>query len=210
MKEDGQTSCPIIDGLLTRRTVVLEGEITFENTSALSQKILRLQMQSSAPINLIIDSGGGNTDAALKLCDLIDIVITAPIRGIALGKCGSAATFIMLYCNERICTPYSRFLIHSGTIGKISLQINDTTAENLEALLRDVRGTDEMVMRLYMNKLTPTSWVPNKPNERKCRAFIKKLIDRGDQQFDYWLSAEEAVEVGLIQRIVSEKLDIFE
>ncbi len=210
MKEEEQTSNPIIDGLMTRRTVVLEGEINPESTNALSQKILKLQMQSSAPINLIIDSGGGNTDAALKLCDLISTVITAPLRGIALGKCGSAATFVMLYCTERICTPYSRFLIHSGTIGKISLQINDTTAENLEALLRDVRSTDEMVMQLYMSKLTPTSWIFKKPSEAKCRAFIKKLINRGDQQFDYWLSAKEAVEVGLIQRIVSGKLDIFE
>lgn len=208
-KEAENHSNPIIDGLMERRTVVLEGEITTASTAQAAQKILLLQMKSSDRINLVIDSGGGNTDAALRLCDIMSTVITAPIRGIAIGKCGSAATFVMLHCTERLSAPHATFLIHSGTIGKISLQINDTTAQNLEHLLQDVRRTHEMVTQLYMKKLTPASWALKKPNEVKCRDYVKKLIDRGDQQFDDWLLAEEAIEVGLIQKIVSEKFDIF-
>lgn len=202
-------SNPIIDGLLKRRTVVLEGEINSEKTMEVAQKLILLQMESSESINLIIDSGGGNTDAALKLCDIMDKLITAPIHGITIGRCGSAATFVMLHCNKRMGTPYSRFLIHSGTIGKISLQINDTTSENLEHLLKEAQAVKESVIRLYMNRLTPKSWAKKKPTETKKREFVKNLINRGDQQFNDWLSTEEAVSLGLIEEVVANKLDIF-
>ena len=136
-------------------------------------------------------------------------VLTASVRGIALGACGSAATFVMLYCNERLSTPYSRFLIHSGTRSKISIPIGQTTSENLEQQLRDVKATEEMVLGLYMSKLTPVAWSKKESTDKKRREYVQQLIDRGDQPFDDWMSAEEAIEVGLVTKIVHGKLDIF-
>jgi|GEM_PF-2037948 len=199
---------PIIDGMMDRRTVILAGEINHSSTGEVGQRLISLQMQSNNPINLIIDSGGGSMDAALRLCDLMTTIMTAPVRGIALGECGSAATFVMLYCKERVGTPYSRFLIHSGTRSKITIPINQTTSENLEQLLRDVKATEEMVTKLYMSRLTPKKWSGETSDEER-RAFVQSLIARGDQRFDDWMAAEEAIEVGLIERVVNEKLDIF-
>ncbi len=199
---------PILEGMLDRRTVILSGEINHESIDETWDCFLRLQMQSNSPINLIIDSGGGGVDSALRLCDLMTTVMTAPVRGIAIGGCGSAATFIMLYCKERIGTPYARFLIHSGTRTKITIPINQTTSENLEQLLRDVKATEEMVTRLYMHRLTPKKW-NNETSDEERRAFVQGLIARGDQRFDDWMTAEEAIEVGLIERVVTDKLDIF-
>lgn len=198
----------ILDGMMERRTVILSGEINHSSTGEVAKRLLSLQMQSSNPINLIIDSGGGSMDAALRLCDLMTTIMTAPVRGIALGECGSAATFVMLYCKERIGTPYSRFLIHSGTRSKITIPINQTTSENLEQLLRDVKATEEMVTELYMSRLTPAKWTEQTLKEDR-RKFVHELISRGDQRFDDWMSAEEAVEAGLIERITNDKLDIF-
>lgn len=209
MKASDQKQNPIIEGLMDRRTVVLEGEIDQENASEIGHRMLMLQMRSSDEINLVIDSGGGSVEAALRLCDIMSTVIVAPIRGIAVGRCGSAATFVMLHCSQRVSTPHSRFLIHSGTIGRISIQINDTTTKNLENLLKEVKRIEEIVVRLYTSKLTPAAWKSNKPSDAKRREFVRKLISRGDQQFDDWLSAEEAVEVGLIEKIVTEKFDVF-
>jgi len=206
-KED-KSKNPILDGMMDRRTVILSGEINHSSTGEVGQRLISLQMQSNNPINLIIDSGGGSVDAALHLCDLMTTIMTAPVRGIALGECGSAATFVMLYCKERIGTLYSRFLIHSGTRSKITIPINQTTSENLEQLLRDVKATEEMVTKLYMSRLTPARWTEQTPQDDR-RAFVHQLIGRGDQRFDDWMSAEEAVEVGLIERVMSDKLDIF-
>lgn len=192
---------------MARRTVVLSGEMNNESMGEVGSRLITLQMRSPDPITLLIDSGGGSIDAALRLCDLITHVMTAPVKGIALGMCGSAATFVMLHCNERLSTPYSRFLIHSGTRSKISIPINQTTSENLEQLLKDVKATEEMVIQLYMERLTPSWAVP--PSEEEKRENVLRLIARGDQRFDEWMSATEAVEIGLVSGIVSGKIGIF-
>jgi ATP-dependent protease ClpP protease subunit len=208
-KEKEGAENPIFNTFMSRRTVILSGEINHQSIGEVGQRMVELQARSPDRINLIIDSGGGSMDAALRLCDLMSTVLTAPVRGIALGACGSAATFVMLYCNERLSTPYSRFLIHSGTRSKISIPIGQTTSENLEQLLRDVKATEEMVLGLYMGKLTPIAWSKKEPTDEKRREYVQQLIDRGDQSFDDWMSAEEAIEVGLVTEIVHGKLDIF-
>jgi ATP-dependent protease ClpP protease subunit len=199
----------IQEGLLDRRAVMLAGEIDADQTREVARRMVALQLRSTDPINLLIDSGGGDVDWALRLCDLMTTMLTVPVRGIAVGSCGSAATFVMLHCSERIGTPYARFLIHSGMRNKISIPINQTTSENLEQLLKEVRAREEMVLKLYMERLTPKAWAKRKPASKRCRDFVLELIARGDQRFDDWIFAKEAIEVGLIQRIEHKKLEIF-
>lgn len=199
---------PILDGLMERRTVILDGKINNTSISDVGRRLVSLQMQSLAQINLLIDSGGGSLDAALRLCDLITTIMTAPVRGIAIGECGSAATFIMLHCQQRFGTPYSRFLIHSGMRSEIALPINGSTSENLEQLLYEAKATDDMVVQLYMNRLTPSSWTPD-THEVDRRRYVQGLITRGDQRFNSEMMAKEAVDVGLIEGVIYDKLDIF-
>lgn len=208
MHKEEMADASIFEGFMKRRTVAISGEINNESIGTVVRRFINLQMESSDPINLLIDSGGGSTYEALHLCDLMKSIMTAPVRGIALGRCGSAATFILLYCKERISTPHSRFLIHSGMYNKISIPVNQTTTENLEQLLRDVKATEEIVIKLYMNRLTPKTWT-DQTTDTERRAFVQSLIARGDQRFDDWMTAEEAVAVGLIERVVEEKLNIF-
>ncbi len=204
-----KVSNPTTEGLMNNRTVVLSGRINRESINSVRQKLLTLQIQSPDWINLIIESGGGSIYAALGLCDLMTNIMTAPVRGIALGSCGSAATFVMLHCRERIGTPHAQFLIHSGSANEISIPINETTSEHLEQLLKDVKATEEMVLELYMNRLTPTAWKKKKPSSAVRRTFVQRLISRGDQPFNSHLSASEAVEVGLITKIIHGNLNIF-
>lgn len=206
--QDESEKNPIFKTFMSRRTVVLSGEITEQLVDDVRKQLIALQALSPDRINLIIDSVGGDAYQALLLCDLISTIMTAPVRGIALGSCGSAATFVMLHCNERISTPSSRFLIHSGTRSKISVPIGQTTSENLEQLLKEVRSTEEKVLGLYTTRLTVPVWTGETTDEEK-RRFVQGLIDRGDQPFNQWLSAEEAVKIGLVTGIVSGKLDIF-
>lgn len=123
--------------------------------------------------------------------------MTAPVRGIAIGACHSAATFIMLHCHERLCTPHAKFVIHSGTMSEIAISMNDTTAKNLEDLLAEGKATTELVIKLYMSKLG------------RSREEVMGYIGRGDQEFNGAMLAEEAVSIGLVQKIVDGRLDIF-
>ena len=199
----------ILDKLMKEHTIILGGEINHQSVEEVMQRLIRLQMQSGdRKINLIINSNGGCTNSALYLCDFMTSMITATVRGIVLGVCGSAATFPLLCCDERVGTPYSRFLIHSGTRGNIRIPINETTTEHLEQLLRETQSSQEKTKRFYMRLLTPPEWDDSTTDEER-REFVKNIIARGDQQFDDWMSAEEAVKIGLIQHVTFDNLDIF-
>lgn len=215
MNESSESDKPqknqhIIDGLMKRRTVALSGEINRSSITKLTGQMLALQLESNERINLIIDSGGGNIISALNLCDLITDLLTAPVRGIALGDCGSAATFIMLHCAERYATKYSRFLIHSATVNQISVPVNQTTQENIAHLLKEVQTTEAKVLEIYSKYLTPKQWKETPPTEEEKLKYSQELLSRGDQRFNDWFSAKEAVECGLITTIVEGKLDIFQ
>lgn len=188
---------PVRKGLLSRRTVVLEGEINEESIALVQNQFLQLQMESNDRINLIIDSGGGEAYQALALCDIMKNVLKAPIRAIVTKICGSSATFVLLHCAERLSMPHARFMIHSGQTGGIEIPLNQSTAKNLEQLLCESKTIEEQVVRMYMDRL------------QKSRKQIQKLIARGDQPFDNLMTAKEALKVGLITHIVDEKLDIF-
>lgn len=208
MTKTENSNDPIIEGMMDRRVVVLNGQVNSESVKDVGRRLLTLQMNSSDPINLIIDSVGGSTYLALSLCDLITAMITAPIRAVVMGDCGSAATFVLLHCKERVSTRYSRFLIHSGTVDKVSLPINQTTSENMELLLLELKETEDEVLKLYTRLLTPDAWAQKQPTDKDRRAYVRRLINRGDQRFHSWMTAQEAKQVGLIQKIIH-KLEIF-
>ena len=182
---------------MRHRTVTLSGEITHDSTGEIARQLLTLQAESLTPINLLIDSGGGHDNAALQLCDLITHLITVPVRGLVLGSCMSAATFVILHCDVRLATPYSRFKIHSGTMSGITLPLDGNTTTNLEHLLSESKTVAERVANLYMRKLGIS------------REQVDALVARGDQRFDDDMSALEAKEIGLITGIIEGKLNIF-
>jgi ATP-dependent protease ClpP protease subunit len=185
------------DILMRQRTVALTDDINHQSAAEVAGRLLTLQAESTERINLIIDSAGGENRPALQLCDFISNVMTAPVRGIAMGSCKSAATFVMLHCDERVSLPHARFMIHSGRITGISLSLNNSTPKDLELLLTQSKEIAEEITALYMQKL--------KMNRKKVEALIK----RGDQRFDDTISATEAVKIGLVERIVTDTLDIF-
>jgi len=200
---------PILEGLMERRTVFLEGEINSDSITDVGSRLLELQIRSTDPINLVINSGGGSLYAARQLCDQMKVMMTAPVRGIAFGECGSSATFVMLHCSSRVASPYSRFLIHSGNLGEIDMPIGRTSSKVAEQLLADIKATEDVVIQLYVDHLTPKEWEKKEVSADDKKLFVQSLIDRGDQRFNEWLSAEEAVKVGMIESVVSGKLDIF-
>ncbi|MDB5244236.1 MAG: ATP-dependent Clp protease proteolytic subunit [Parcubacteria group bacterium] len=194
---DEDKTVNIQDILMGRRTVALVGEINHKSTDEVAQRLLRLQDESQERINLVIDSGGGENRAALHLCDLLGTVMTAPVRGIAFGSCMSAATFILLHCSERVSTPYTEFLIHSGRTSGISITVNDKTADELQLLADESKANREEMVRLYMAKL------------KLPRKRVDQLVTQGDQRFNRTLNAVQALEIGLIQKIITENLGIF-
>lgn len=185
------------DYLESKRVVALDGRIDTDMIDNVLEHLLQLQILSNEPITLVINSGGGNSTAALRLCDFIEHVLVAPVHAYVIGECSSAATLILLYCEKRFCTRFSYFVVHSGTLNGVTIPIDNTSPKQVEDLLKEVERDREQAVDLYMSKL------------RLSRKKVERLIARGDQRFNEALHAAEAIEVGLIHEILEDKIPIF-
>ena len=140
-------------------------------------RLLELQ-DAEATITVHIKSNGGSVYDGLHLYDDLTSV-KAPLVTIGHGIVASAATFPFLAGDERILQPHSWFLIHeisSAEWGKISEQ---------EDSLNQQKKMLKQVIAIYEKHSNMTA------------RQIKAKMDRKE----WWLSAEEAVNYGLADRI---------
>ena len=182
---------PIVDYLMERRTLLLEGPINERMLKDLRNRMLHLEQQDPAQaITINIDCGGGETFPSLHFCDFIEFQLKVPVHGVVTGLCGSSATFILLHCVERSGFPHSRFLIHSSEMGGVALKTNPASRTIREQLNADLEATHEQVTQMYMRKL------------KLSREEVESLTQRGEQAFNAEMWAPEALKIGLIQKIV--------
>lgn len=166
--------------LLKSRTLTLFGEINNEVARRTTEKLLALSYESDDPIALYIGSPGGHVESGDTIYDMIRF-IKPVVRCVGTGWVGSIATHIYLAAEKehRFCLPNTRFLIHqpAGGFGG--------TAADVEIHAREIVKTRERINRIIAERT-------GQPLER-----VKKDTDR-----DYWMSAQESVEYGLVGRII--------
>jgi len=169
------------------RTVLVFGEITDVVARDVTQKLVALDAGSSNPITVLVSSPGGHVESGDAIHDVVRF-INSPVRMIGTGWVGSAATHLFLAATpeNRVCLPNTRFLIHqpSGGIGGKETDIAIQAKEILIARERIART----IAQATGNSLE------------------KVMLDI---ERDHWLSAVDAVNYGLISRIIehSNELD---
>ena len=163
------------------RTVFIFGSITDASAAEAARRLIALDSDSGEPIDVIVSSPGGHLESGDTIHDLIRFV-RAPVRMIGSGWVGSAATHVYLAAprERRFCLPNTRFLIHqpSGGIGGKASDI----AIQAKEIVRARQRIAELIAR----------------ETGKALAVVLDDIDR-----DYWLSAEEAIDYGLVSRIIT-------
>jgi ATP-dependent Clp protease protease subunit len=168
------------------RTVMLFGAVTDASASDLARRLIALDADSSAPIDMLLSSPGGHLESGDAIHDILRF-IAAPVNMIGTGWVGSAATHLYLAVprERRFCLPNTRFLIHqpSGGAGGQATDIAIHAQEIIKAR--------ERIARVIARET-------GKPLET-----VQLDIER-----DRWLSAEEAVEYGLVGRIIERKGDL--
>lgn len=169
------------------RTVLLFGEINDKSALQTSRRLLALAQESDAPITLLISSPGGHVESGDVIHDMISF-IPAPVTVVGSGWVGSAAAHIFLAPpkERRICLPNTRFLIHQPA-GGAGGQATDIAIQAEQILL--VRDRIANVIARQTGQ----------PIER-----VKKDIER-----DYWMPAEQALEYGIISRIINKQTEVF-
>ncbi|MBE7942583.1 MULTISPECIES: ATP-dependent Clp protease proteolytic subunit [Ramlibacter] len=168
------------------RTVLVFGEISDKSAADIVRRIVALDADSPAPIDMLVSSPGGHLESGDAIHDMLRF-ITAPVNMIGTGWVGSAATHMYLAVprERRYCTPNTRFLIHQPS-GGAGGQATDIAIHAQEII---------------------------KARERVARTIARetgKPLDTvlQDIERDRWLSAEEAIEYGLVGRIIQSKTEL--
>ena len=169
--------------LLKNRKIVLSEGVGAATARKVIEQLLMLEADdSSKDIWMFVNSPGGEVNSGFGIYDTMRF-IKPEVKVIVSGLAASIATVILMGAKKehRYAMPNARLLIHQPLIGgSIHGQATD-----IEITAREIIKTRERLALLY-NKET------GQPLER-----IQLDMER-----DYWMTAEEAKEYGLISRIV--------
>ncbi|MCP9886648.1 ATP-dependent Clp protease proteolytic subunit [Cyanobium sp. ATX 6A2] len=165
------------------RILFLGSEVNDSIANALVAQMLYLDSDdNSKPIYLYINSPGGSVTAGLAIYDTIQYV-KSDVVTICVGLAASMGAFLLGAGTKgkRLALPHSRIMIHQPLGGTSQRQASDIEIEAREILrIKDM-------LNHSMAEMT------GQPFEK-----IEKDTDR-----DYFLSAAEAKEYGLIDRVIS-------
>ncbi len=172
--------------LLKNRTLTIFGEIDQRVAQRSAERLLALSFESDDPITLFIGSPGGHVESGDTIFDMIRY-IKPTVRTVGTGWVGSIATHIYLAADRdnRFALPNTRFLIHqpAGGFGG--------DASDIEIHAREILKTRERINLIIAEQT-------GQPLDR-----VQQDTDR-----DYWMSAEESVEYGLVGRIIQSVADL--
>lgn len=168
------------------RTVLIFGAITDATAAEAARRLIALDSDSSEPIDVIVSSPGGHLESGDTIHDLIRFV-RAPVRMIGSGWVGSAATHVYLAAprERRFCLPNTRFLIHQPS-GGMSGPASDIAIQAREIILARQRIAELIA--------------------RECGKPVSVVLE--DIARDHWLSAGEAIDYGLVSRIIKRREEL--
>lgn len=168
------------------RYVLVFGAIDDKLAHATCRRLLALSEESDAPITMLISSPGGHVESGDAIHDLIRFV-RAPVTVVGTGWVASAGAHIFLAApkERRLCLPNTRFMIHQPAGGA------GGQATDIAIQAKEILRTRERIARV-ISKQT------GKPYDT-----VKTDMER-----DFWLSAQEAIDYGIVSRIVETQNDI--
>ena len=179
----GERTMDIYSRLLADRIIFLGTPVNDQVANVVMAQLLHLDSEDpEQDINLYINSPGGSEYGMLAIYDTMQFV-SADVATTALGLAASAGAFLLAAGakGKRSALPNTRILIHQPNIQGLGGQASDVEIHARE-ILRSKRRVNEIL-----------SNITGQPFEK-----IERDTDR-----DYILSPEEAVEYGLIDRVVS-------
>src|SRR4051812_33377123 len=168
------------------RTVLLFGAITDQSASDIARRLIALDADSIAPIDMLVSSPGGHLESGDAIHDIIRF-IAAPVNMIGTGWVGSAATHLYLAVprERRFCLPNTRFLIHQPSGGA------GGPASDIAIHAREIIKARERIAQTIARET-------GKPYDS-----VLQDIER-----DRWLGPEEAIDYGLVGRIIKNKSEL--
>ena len=178
----GERAFDIFSRLLRERIIFLGEEIDDEMANVIIAQLLLLDSENpEKDIMLYINSPGGVITAGLAIYDTMQH-IRADVSTICLGEAASMGAFLLSSGakGKRLSLPSSRIMIHQP-LGGARGQATDIEIEAKEILR----------MKSMLNEILASN----------CSQPLDKIKE--DTERDYYMSAQQAVEYGLIDKVIS-------
>lgn len=166
--------------LFKSRAIPIFGEITERVARTVTEQLLALSAESDAPITIYISSPGGHVESGDVIYDMIKFVKPV-VRLVGTGWVASSATNIYLAARKenRFSLPNTRYLVHQPSGGSRG------DATDIAIQMEEILKTKERINRIIAEET-------GRPLEQ-----VQKDTDR-----DYWMSVDEAIEYGIVGKVV--------
>ncbi len=178
------TQMDVFSRLMMDRIIFLGTEISDYTANTIQAQLLYLDsVDSSKEISIYLNSPGGSVTAGLGIYDTMQF-ISSPVATICTGMAASMAAVLLVAGQEgkRSALPHSRVMIHQP-LGGVQGQASD-----IEITAREIQ---KMKKELY-TIISEHSHTP----------FDKVWAD---SDRDYWMSAQEAKEYGMIDQVLEKR-----
>jgi ATP-dependent Clp protease, protease subunit len=180
-------SNPLIEsGLFKSRTVLITGEINDRVARNATERLLAMAGESDDPVTVVVSSPGGHVESGDMIHDMIRF-IKPTVRVLGTGWVASAGALIFVAADKehRFSLPNTRFLLHEprGGVGGSATEI-------------DIQAREVLRMRERLNKIFA----------EQTGQPLDRIV--ADTNRDFWMNAEEAVEYGIVSKIITSSDDI--
>ena len=177
---NSERSYDLLSKMLKDRIIFLQGEVTDASANLIVSELLYLNSLNNEDIYLYINSPGGGVTAGMAIYDTMNF-IKCDVSTICVGMCASMAAFLLSSGakGKRVCLKNGEVMIHQPLGG-------------VQGQATEIKIHAERIIKLKekLNKILASNTGKD----------IKK-IER-DTERDYYLDSEEALEYGLVDKVL--------
>ena len=183
----GERSYDIFSRLLNERIVFLGDEVNSDTASLVIAQLLFLESEDpDKDISLYINSPGGSVTAGMGIYDTMQY-IKCDVSTICVGMAASMGAFLLAggAKGKRMILPNAEVMIHQPSGGA-------------QGQATEIQITAEWILRTkkHLAKIVAEN----------CKQPCEKVM--ADTERDYWMSAEQALEYGLVDHIFQKRTDL--
>ena len=193
----GERAYDLYSRLLKERIVMLDTDVSDHSASLLVAQLLFLESEDpNKDILMYINSPGGSVSAGMAIYDCMQF-ISCDVSTVVMGSAASMGSFLAQAGakGKRYVLPESRTMIHrvsSGTRGTSgSVHVQDLQFEDAKRSFEEAQRLNQRLTELYVHHNT---------KGKKFKEFFDTM------KFDTFLSAEEAVQWGLADRVIEKRV----
>ncbi len=181
----GERSYDIYSRLLKDRIVMLDTDVNEHSASLIVAQLLFLESQGNEDINFFINSPGGIVTAGLAIYDTMQF-IKPDVSTFVMGQACSMGSLLATAGapGKRKMLPYARHMIHQPSGGARGMQ------SDIEIQYKEITKMKDILTKLYVKHNT----------KGKTYEEFERDMDR-----DTFMSAEEALEYGLVDKIIEKR-----